>query len=148
MCCKKRTDTCRTTPRENQASEAAWLDETGRERYAGLSVFLRQQRRQTSDSRENRKVQETASAETVACWTEIVLDLDRGRHVSPSIHNYICPFVETPYSYIRAVSIDCDSTFMHYCCSLSLAITHASFNTLLATITQVLYTIQPSSSNR
>ena len=39
---RKRTDTCRRTLHEKQASETARLRETGRERCAGLSVFRHQ----------------------------------------------------------------------------------------------------------
>ena len=91
--CRKRTDACvcRRTPHETQDSETAWLCETGKERCAGLSLFLRQQWRLTSDSREDRQVQETASAETVAYWTETVLDYDRGCHRKRHVQvHYTC----------------------------------------------------------
>ena len=61
------------------------------EKNAGLSLFLRQQWRLTSDSREDRQVQETASAETVAYWTETVLDYDRGCHRKRHVQvHYTC----------------------------------------------------------
>ena len=68
---REQTDTCRKTLREKQASETAQLRETG---CAGLSVVLRQQQRLTSDSRGDRQVQNATGAETVARWTETVLD--------------------------------------------------------------------------
>ena len=71
----KRRDTRHRTLREKQASETARLRETGRERCA---VFLRQQQRLTSDSREDNYIDKFKyesklhhSLRLLFCWLAI-----------------------------------------------------------------------------